>query len=157
MQNEWYFLQQHHIEDTSTSPFSSVVRSVITSKSWSLEWPTAAPSSITSLLPFILHCQLITSLKAFYLTGLFDVWRTGDSEEMWRGQELESDRETTAGINKQYLAWGFPKFFNGGLLLPPGNQHDRHTFNGTPFCCHIGEHFNLLMLPHWQLISFHWK
>ena len=50
------------------------------------------------------------------------------------------DRETTAGINKQYLAWGFPKFFNGSLisvfylarlLLPPGNQRDRHSFFAT--------------------------
>ena len=50
------------------------------------------------------------------------------------------DRETTAGINKHYLAWGFPKFFNGSLipifdlarlLLPPGNQRDRHNFFAT--------------------------
>ena len=41
------------------------------------------------------------------------------------------DRETTAGINKHYLAWGFPKFFNGGLLLPPGNQRDRHGLFAT--------------------------
>ena len=140
MQNRWCFLQQHHIEDTSPSPFSSVVGSIITSKSRSLG-PTAAPSSIISLLPFILHCQLITSLKAFYLTG------PGDSEEIWRGQELELDRETTAGINKHYLAWCFPKLFLQWfwfqlfrLLLPPGNQRDRHSFVGTP------------MLPYWRTL-----
>ena len=150
MQNRWCFLQQHHIEDTSPSPFSSVVGSIITSKSRSLDWPTAAPSSITSLLPFILHCQLITSLKAFYLTG------PGDSEEIWRGQELELDRETTAGINKHYLAWGFQFFFNGSLisirlLLPPGNQRDRQFFVWFWFWfCH--SFVGIPKLPYWRTL-----
>ena len=149
MQNRWCFLQQHHIEDTSPSPFSSVVGSIITSKSRSLG-PTAAPSSIISLLPFILHCQLITSLKAFYLTG------PGDSEEIWRGQELELDRETTAGINKHYLAWGFQIFFNGSLisirlLLPPGNQRDRQFFVWFWFWfCH--SFVGIPKLPYWRTL-----
>ena len=52
------------------------------------------------------------------------------------------DCETTAGINKQYLAWDFPKnssivvsfqvFIDlARLLLPPGNQRDRHSLFAT--------------------------
>ena len=150
MQNRWCFLQQHHIEDTSSPPFSSVVRST---KSLlrvdPLIWPTAAASSITSLLHFILHWQLITSLEALYLICPADICCTGDSEDIGRGQELDLDSETTAGINKQNLAWVFKFFsitvwfifFEGSLLLPPGNQHDRHNFDLTYCCCRTGEHF----------------
>ena len=49
---------------------------------------------------------------------------TGDSEDIGRGQELDLDGETTAGINKHDLAWVFISQFSiseGSLLLPPGN------------------------------------
>ena len=51
-----------------------------------------------SLTPQPQHWQLITSLEALYLTGPADDGVQKTLKDFGRGQELELDRDTKAGI-----------------------------------------------------------